>query len=196
MGLNGRRRRSGGARGPSRREPSRRRASTRRRTCRAGLASLAALFVCAPAVSQELQPELSLRLSSGLEAADIGNGVGWQRARTRLGVGLNLGVDEAAYLDWGARAFVELERSLAFGGEVGVSETLGDSVSVFGGAAFVLVPSTLLGVTGQATYHIRLSERFSLGIVLNLSVLPLGSDRPAKGPVFWSLLGVQLSGRP
>lgn len=139
---------------------------------------------------------MSLGLQTGLEGGDTGGAVGWQRARTRVVVGLDLGVNDAAYSQYGARAFVDLERSLGVGAELGYLLPVLPEVSLFGGVTFVVAPESLVGATGQATYHWLIGETFSVGIVLSLSALPLGSDRPRGGSLFWSLLGISIEVMP
>lgn len=139
---------------------------------------------------------MSLGLQTGVEGGDIGGAVGWQRARTRVVVGVDLGVNDAAYSQYGGRVFVDLERSLGVGAELGYLFPILPEVTLFGGVTFVVAPESLVGLTGQATYHWQFNDTFSLGVVLSLSALPLGSDRPSGGSLFWSLLGVSIEVAP
>src|SRR5262245_32588820 len=71
------------------------------------------------AQAQTMVSDVQIGLSSGLEGSDTGVGPAWQRARTRIVVGLDMGNDEWANEAYGARAFVELERTVSVGAELG-----------------------------------------------------------------------------
>lgn len=159
--------------------------------------SAAAFLGLAPVSNaQTWQPELSLGLQTGLEGGDIGGQVGWQRARTRIVAGLDLGIDDEAYTKYGGRIFAELERGLGVGVELGVLYSVLPELTLFGGAALVVAPQTLFGATGQATYRWELGETFAAGFLLNLTALSLGGDRSEDGNLFWMLLGANLLVKP
>ncbi|MEY4551465.1 MAG: hypothetical protein RL685_7660 [Pseudomonadota bacterium] len=152
---------------------------------------------CLPAVAraQSWVTDAQLSLASGLEGASGGGGVGWQRARTRLILGMDLGNDEHGVDAYGVRAFVELERSLSVGGEVGYLRWVLPELSLFVGGVAVLAPSTLFGVTAAGNYTFPLGKRLGLSILASFSALPLGNDRPDDGVVVWALLGLGIRGR-
>jgi hypothetical protein len=154
-------------------------------------------ILCFPAVAhaQSWVSDVQLGLATGLEGADTGHGVAWQRARTRLILGLDLGNDEWGGDAWGVRSFIELERSLALGAEVGYLRWVTPELNLFGGATAVLAPRTLFGGTAAATYTIPLGKRVGLAIFTSISALPFGSDRPGSGVVVWGLLGLGIRGR-
>ena len=155
------------------------------------------VVVCLPATAraQSWVSDVQLGLASGIEGADTGHGVAWQRARLRLIVGLDLGNDETGSEAYGVRSFVELERSLSVGAEVGYVRWVIPELSLFFGGVAVLAPRTLFGGTVAANYVFPLGKRLGLAVFSSFSVLPLGSDRPGSGVVVWGLLGVGIRGR-
>lgn len=163
------------------------------------------LLACSVAISVASAPraasaqtwvsDVQLSVASGIEAADQGIGVGSQRARTRIVVGLDLGNDEYSREAYGLRTFVEVERSVAVGAELGYVRWVGPHFNLFFGGVAVLVPETLFGGTVSATYIIPFGEVIGLGIWGSFSALPLGSDRPDDGVVIWGLLGLGIRGR-
>src|SRR5689334_12581236 len=86
------------------------------------LAALAAVWLAVwpgRARAQTIVSDVHIGLSTGLEGSDTGAGPEWQRARTRVVVGFDMGSDEWANEAYGARAFVELERTVSVGAELG-----------------------------------------------------------------------------
>ena len=159
------------------------------------LVALAILCLPAAARAQSWVSDVQLGVASGIEGADTGHGVAWQRARVRLIVGLDLGNDETGSEAYGVRSFVELERSLSVGAEVGYVRWVIPELSLFFGGVAVLTPRTLFGGTAAANYVFPLGKRLGLAVFSSFSVLPLGSDRPGNGAVVWGLLGVGIRGR-
>jgi hypothetical protein len=149
----------------------------------------------AAARAQSWVTDVQLSLASGLEGGDTGLGPGWQRARTRVVVGLDLGNDETPYEAYGVRAFVEMERSVTLGAEVGYVRWVLPELNVFFGGVAVLAPDTLLGATAAITYIWPLGKRLGIPIWASLNALPFGSDRSADGVIVWTLLGVGVRGR-
>lgn len=145
--------------------------------------------------AQSWVSDVQLSLATGIEGADTGQGVAWQRARTRIVVGLDLGNDEVGSEAYGVRSFVELERSLSVGAEVGYVRWVIPELSLFFGGVAVFTPRTLFGGTAAANYVFPLGKRLGLAVLTSFSVLPLGSDLPGNGPVVWGLLGVGIRGR-
>lgn len=156
---------------------------------------LVALSWVTQADAQAWVSDVQLGVASGLEGADTGAGVGWQRARTRLVLGVDVGNDEAAFESYGARAFVELERSVTVGAEVGYARWLSDDLSVFFGGVVVLTPRRLFGGTVALSYFLPLGSRLSVPVWASLSALPLGNDRSGPGAVVWTLLGTGVRSR-
>jgi hypothetical protein len=164
---------------------------------RHGLALVAcssALLVAGPVKAQSWVLDAHAGLKTGLEGADTGSGVDWQRARTRLVLGLDLGSDEAHFTTIGMRAFVELERSVGVGAELGVMHWFTKRIGGFVGGVAVLTPETLVGGTANVIYQFPLGERLGVFVDASLSALPFGSDRPGDGTVLWVLLGVGVRG--
>jgi hypothetical protein len=164
---------------------------------RRGLALVAcasALLLAGPAPAQSWVVDAHAGLKTGLEGADVGGGVDWQRARTRLELGLDFGSDESHFTTIGTRAFVELERSVSVGAELGVMHWFSSKLGGFLGAVAVLTPETLVGGTADVIYVFPLGEGFGLYVDGSVSALPLGSDRPGDGTVLWLLLGLGVRG--
>ena len=149
----------------------------------------------APARAQSWVSDVQLGVASGIEGADTGHGVAWQRARIRLILALDMGNDETGSEAFGVRSFVELERSLSVGAEVGYVRWVIPELSLFFGGVAVLTPRTLFGGTAAANYVIPLGKRVGLALFTSISVLPLGDDRPGNGAVVWGLLGLGIRGR-
>lgn len=160
-----------------------------------GLVVLVGLCFPGAASAQSWVTDAQLSLATGLEGASGGGGVSWQRARTRLILGLDLGNDEHGVDAYGVRTFVELERSLSVGLEVGYLRWVLPELSLFFGGVAVLAPSTLFGATAAANYTFPLGKRLGLSVLASFSALPLGSDRPDDGVVVWGLLGLGIRGR-
>jgi hypothetical protein len=158
-------------------------------------AALALLAWPGRASAQSMVSDVQVGLSSGLEGSDTGVGPAWQRARTRIVVGLDLGNDEWANEAYGVRAFVELERTVSVGAELGYVRWFLPELSFFFGGVGVFAPETLFGGTVAATYVLPMGERFGIPIWASLSALPFGSDRGNDGVVVWTLLGLGVRGR-
>jgi hypothetical protein len=147
------------------------------------------------ASAQSWVSDVQIGLSTGLEGSDTGIGPQWQRARGRIVVGFDLGNSETGYEAYGARAFVELERTVAVGAELGYVRWFTPNVNFFFGGVAVFEPETLFGGTVAATYLLPMGKHFAVPIWASISVLPLGSDRGSDGVVVWTLLGVGVRGR-
>jgi hypothetical protein len=152
--------------------------------------ALALLTVPGRASAQSWVSDVQIGLATGLEGSDTGLGPQWQRARGRVVVGLDLGNSETGYEAYGARAFVELERTVAVGGELGYVRWFMPNLNFFFGGVAVLAPATLFGGTVAATYVLPMGKHFAVPIWASISALPLGSDRGDDGIVVWTLLGV------
>jgi hypothetical protein len=147
------------------------------------------------ASAQSWVSDVQLSFQSGFEGGGSGYGVSWQRARTRLVVGFDLGNDEHAAEAYGARAFVELERSIAVGVELGYVRWVIPQLNLFFGGVAVLTPDTLFGGTVGATYIIPLGKVLGVAACASFSALPLGSDLPDNGVLVWAMLGIGVRGR-
>lgn len=145
--------------------------------------------------AQSWVSDVQLSIATGLEGADTGIGLGWQRARTRVVLGLDLGNDEHSSEAYGLRAFVEMERSVSVGVELGYVRYVLPELTLFFGGVAVLAPETLFGGTAAIQYAIPLGKRVSIPIWGSLNALPFGSDRPGDGVVVWTLIGLGIRGR-
>jgi hypothetical protein len=145
--------------------------------------------------AQSWVSDVQLSLATGLEGGDTGLGLMWQRARTRVVLGFDLGNDETSNEAYGVRAFVEMERSVSVGAELGYLRWVLPELNVFFGGVAVLAPDTLIGGTAAITYILPLGKRLGIPIWGSLNALPLGSDRSGSGVIVWTLLGVGVRGR-
>jgi hypothetical protein len=147
------------------------------------------------ASAQSWVSDVQLGVSTGFEGSDTGVGPQWQRARGRIVVGFDLGNSEHGSEAYGARAFVELERTVSVGGELGYVRWFTPELNFFFGGVAVLAPETLVGGVVAATYVLPMGEKFGIPIWASVNALPFGSDRGADGVVVWTLLGVGVRGR-
>jgi hypothetical protein len=145
--------------------------------------------------AQSWVSDVQIGVSTGFEGSDTGLGPQWQRARGRIVVGVDLGNSETGYEAYGARAFIELERTVALGGELGYVRWFTPNLNFFFGGVAVFMPETLIGGTVTATYLLPMGEHFAVPIWASISALPFGSDRGDDGVVVWTLLGVGVRGR-
>jgi hypothetical protein len=153
-----------------------------------------ALWPC-QAAAQSWVSDAQVGLSTGLEGSDTGIGPQWQRARSRIVVGWDLGNSEYSNEAYGIRAFIELERNVSVGGELGYVRWFTPNLSFFFGGVAVFAPETLIGGTVAATYVMPMGKNFGIPIWASLSALPFGSDRGNDGIVVWTLLGVGVRAR-
>jgi hypothetical protein len=156
---------------------------------------LASALAPARASAQTWVSDVQLGISTGFEGSDTGLGPQWQRARGRIVVGFDLGNSEHGSEAYGARAFVELERTVSVGGELGYVRWFTPELNFFFGGVAVLAPETLFGGVVAATYVLPMGEKFGIPIWASINALPFGSDRGADGVVVWTLLGVGVRGR-
>jgi hypothetical protein len=159
------------------------------------LAALALVIFPSRASAQTWVSDVQVGVSTGFEGSDTGLGPQWQRARGRIVVGMDLGNSEHGSEAYGARAFIELERTVAVGGELGYVRWFTPELNFFFGGVAVLAPETLFGGVVAATYVLPLGEKFGIPIWASIDALPFGSDRGADGVVVWTLLGVGVRGR-
>jgi hypothetical protein len=149
----------------------------------------------ARASAQSWVSDVQVGISSGFEGSDTGLGPQWQRARGRIVVGFDLGNSEHGSEAYGARAFIELERTVSVGGELGYVRWFTPELNFFFGGVAVLAPETLFGGVVAATYVLPMGKKFGIPIWASINALPFGSDRGADGVVVWTLLGVGVRGR-
>lgn len=134
--------------------------------------------------------EARVGLASGAEAGAASEGVGWQRARTQLWATLEGRVDERPHWGYGSRVFVELERSIGLGAELGAIYDLSPKIRVFAGLSGVVLPQSVLGPSLRVHYRMPFTKDLSLSPFVGLSALALGTDLPEGGGLFWLTLGV------
>ena len=161
--------------------------------CLAPLTALAFTLLARPAAAQTWTWAGMAGGGTGLEAGSPRDGsVSWHRARTRAVVGLDMGVDEAAYAAFGLRAFVELEHATTIGASLHYNFWLSPNFDIFGGFTGVIAPETMAGVEAGCTFVIPLGEKLGVFIEPTIAALPVGSDVPKGSVVVWTLLSAGL----
>lgn len=155
-----------------------------------GVAGLVAASLSSPAAAQAWLLDARAGLASGAEAGAASEGVGWQRARTQLWASLDGRVDERPHWGYGSRVFVELERTIGVGAELGAIHELSPKIRIFAGLAGVVLPQSVLGPSLRVHYRMPWTENLSLSPFVGLSALALGSDLPEGGALFWLTIGV------
>jgi hypothetical protein len=149
----------------------------------------AAMLVTSPSHAQRWLVDGIAGLGTGLEGGDSsGDGVEWQRARTRIVAGFDLAIDESVYQAWGFRAFVELERRTDFGLELRYQRWISDTVGAHVELVGVIAPETLFGGGIGATVLFPLDDDIDLYLEPKVDALPLGSDLPGDSVLIWLLL--------
>ena len=154
-----------------------------------------AMFLAKPAHAEGYLFDGDFGLGSGIEAGDKGLGsYGFRRARLHITTGVDLRDDESQSEALGFRAFVELEKRGALGGEVRYERWLTRTVGVYGGLIGSVTPYTLFGGTVGATVTIPFGKRAGLFLEPSFSALPVGSDLPSSTPLVWVLFsaGIKL----
>lgn len=129
---------------------------------------------------------------TGFEGGGAGDGVSWQRARTRAVVGLDFAVDEVGYNAFGFRSFIELERRTSLGGSFFYTRWVAPKFGLFAGITGVAVPEQLFGGTAGALFLVPLGSKVDIFIEPSIAALPLGSDVPDDSVIVWALLSAGL----
>lgn len=140
--------------------------------------------------------ESFLGAGDGLEGGNAGTDhVGWQLARLRLNVGVDLRNEEDAVEGVGFRGFAELQRRGSIGAEVRYSRWLGRGFGAYVGVTGTFAPETLVGATAGATLLLPLGKKGGLFAEPSFSALPLGGDLPDHSVLFWALLTLGINVR-
>jgi hypothetical protein len=129
---------------------------------------------------------------TGFEGGSPGEGVSWQRARTRAVGGLDFAVDEVGYNAFGFRAFVELERRATLGGSFFYTRWVAPKFGLFAGCTGVAAPEHMFGGTAGALFLIGLGEKVDIFIEPSIAALPIGTDVPDGSVIVWALLSAGL----
>lgn len=145
--------------------------------------STTALTAC-PAAAQEYLPAASTSASSGIEGA----GRGFQRARTRVRLALELRIDERPLDALVFAALADVEPRSAFGAELRYVRSLSSMVAVGGGAIAYFVPGTLIGPCAGLEVRVPLSKKAQLVVGPELAVFPLGGDLPERTVIWQAFL--------
>lgn len=135
-----------------------------------------------PARAQEYLPAASTSTASGLE----GGGRGFQRARTRIRLALELRVDERPLDALVFAALADVEPRAAFGAELRYVRTLGSLVAIGGGAIAYFVPGTLVGPCAGFEVRVPLSKKVQFVVGPDVAVFPVGGDLPER-TVIWQV---------
>lgn len=148
----------------------------------AAAAFVATTCAALPASAQEYLPAASAATSSGIEGA----GRGFQRARTRVRLALELRVDERPLDALVVAALADLEPRAAFGAELRYLRSLGSTVAVSAGAIAYFVPGTLVGPCAGLEVRIPLAKKTQFVVGPEFAVFPIGSDLPDRS-VIWQV---------
>lgn len=142
-----------------------------------------ALSFPSTAYGQQYLPAASAHGASGLE----GGGRGFQRARTRLRMALELRVDEAPENGLVLAGVFDIEPRTAFGGELRYVRTVSSLVAVSGGAIGYFVPAILLGPCAGVEVRVPLLKKTYFTAGPEIAVFALGNDLPDR-TVIWQAL--------
>lgn len=151
-------------------------------------AALAFVGSTRPASADELLLDGNFGIGTGLEGGDPGTGLEWRRARFRVLGGIDLRSDEGPADALGFRAFVEVEKRSAIGGEIRYERWMGRNFAVWAALSGTLAPETLFGGGFGCTAVIPFGSKFGLFIEPTFQALPLGSDTPEDSILIWGLL--------
>ncbi len=134
-------------------------------------------------MAQQYLPAASAHVASGIE----GGGSGFQRARTRVRIGLELRVDEAPENALAVAGIFDIEPRAAFGGELRYFRSLSPRVAVGLGGIAYLVPAILLGPSAGVEVRIPLMKKTYIAVGPEFAVFAFGSDLPDR-TVIWQAL--------
>jgi len=140
-------------------------------------------LVSTTAYAQQYLPAASAHAASGLE----GGGRGFQRARTRVRVALELRIDEIPDEAIVVGGLVDVEPRTAFAAEVRYMHTISPRIAVGAGAIGYLVPATLVGPCAGLEARVPLAKKTFLTAGPDVAVFALGSDLPDR-TVIWQAL--------
>lgn len=145
--------------------------------------ALGVLLASRAAKAQQYLPAASVQAASGIE----GGGIGFQRSRTRLRVGVELRVDEAPESALVASGIFDIEPRTAFGADLRYVRTLSPLVAVSAGGIGYFVPALLFGPCAGVEIRIPVLKKTYLSVGPELAVFALGSDLPDR-TVVWQAL--------
>lgn len=153
------------------------------RTIALAVAVVSVLGLPSRALAQQYLPAASAQAASGIEGA----GSGFQRARTRLRVGLELRIDEAPDDAVVGAVLVDVEPRAAFGGELRYLRLVTPSLAIGGGAIGYFAPALLLGPSVGVEVRIPIGKKSYFALGPDAAVFALGSDLPDR-TVIWQAL--------
>lgn len=152
----------------------------------AAACALTATTTSGVASAQQYLPAISAQAASGLE----GGGRGFQRARTRVRLSLELRIDEAPDDALVVGGIVDIEPRTAFGADLRYVRSLGKLVAVSAGGIGYLVPATLLGACAGLEVRVPVAKKTFITAGPDLTVFALGSDLPERSVIWQALFQV------
>jgi len=135
------------------------------------------------ASAQQYLPAASAQAASGIE----GGGSGFQRARTRIRLGLELRLDEAPENAVVAAVLFDIEPRTAFGGELRIVHSISPLIAVGAGGIGYFVPALLFGPCAGVEVRIPILKKTYIAVGPEVAVFALGSDLPDR-TVIWQAL--------
>ncbi len=146
------------------------------------LAIMGLLLASTTASAQQYLPAGLVELASGLESG----GGGFQRARTRLRVGVELRVDEDEENGIAGAALIDLEPKSSFGGDFRYIHAFSPKFALSAGGIAYLAPATLLGPCAAMDFRFGKKMQFTVGPEATAFVV--GSDLPDNRIVWQALV--------
>lgn len=156
--------------------------------CVRAAALCAAIFLARPARAESWLLDAEIGLGTGLEGGNAdGQGIDWQRARTRVVAGFEMRVDESETEGVAFRAFTEIEQRASIGAEARYVRWMSRGFGLYVGALGTIAPRTLFGGGVGARFVIPFGKRVGLFLEPSFNALPLGSDLPDDTVPLWVL---------
>lgn len=153
------------------------------RHCFFGATIAVLAFATNRAGAQQYLPAASAHAASGIE----GGGSGFQRARTRIRLGVELRVDESPENAIVGAAIVDVEPRAAAGGELRYFRSISEKVAVGVGGIGYFVPAILLGPSAGVEIRIPIMKKTYVALGPEFAVFAFGSDLPDR-VVIWQAL--------
>jgi hypothetical protein len=141
------------------------------------------LVVPSPAHAQQYLPAGSAYVGSGVE----GGGRDFQRARTRLKLGLELRIDEDPENGISGAGVFDLEPRTAFGADLRYVRRIGPKFAVSAGGMGYFVPAILVGPCAGLEVRVPTFYKTYLALGPEVAVFAFGTDLPDR-TVIWQAL--------
>jgi hypothetical protein len=147
------------------------------------LAGWLTLALPSPAHAQQYLPAGEAYLGSGVE----GGGRDFQRARTRLKLGLELRIDEDPDNGISGAGVFDIEPRTAFGADLRYVRRIGPKFAVSAGGMGYFVPAILVGPCAGLEVRVPTFYKTYLALGPEVAVFAFGSDLPDR-TVIWQAI--------